>query len=74
MKAAYSVMLEDGTEIVASAEHQFLTRLDWKHVVGAESGPLRGPYLTCNNKLLDPGGFVTHLRSTTTIDSDIYAA
>jgi hypothetical protein len=34
MKAAYSVTLEDGTKIVASAEHRFLTRLGWKQMVG----------------------------------------
>ena len=58
IKPAYVVTLEDGAEIVASAEHRFLTRLGWKHVVGAEHGLLRRPHLTRNNKLLGPGGFV----------------
>jgi len=57
-KLAYRVTLNDGTELVASGDHRFLTRRGkWKHVVGAEWGPLRRPHLTLNDKLLGPGGF-----------------
>jgi DNA repair photolyase len=55
---AYAVTLEDGTELVASDEHRFLTRRGWKHVIGTESGPLQRPHLTLNSKLLGPGGCV----------------
>jgi DNA repair photolyase len=58
IKPAYAVTLEDGTEIVASAEHRFLTGRGWKHVIGAEWGPLQRPHLTLNSKLLGPGGDV----------------
>ena len=30
--------LEDGTELLASDEHRFLTRRGWKHVIGSENG------------------------------------
>ena len=26
--------LEDGTELIASEDHRFLTRRGWKHVIG----------------------------------------
>jgi DNA repair photolyase len=58
IKPAYAVTLEDGTEIIASAEHRFLTRRGWKHVIGAEQGPLQRPHLTLNSRLMGPGGCV----------------
>ncbi len=58
IKPAYVVTLEDGTELVASAEHRFLTGRGWKHVLGAERGPLQRPHLTLTSKLLGPGGCV----------------
>jgi DNA repair photolyase len=55
IKPAYAVSLEDGTELIASGEHRFLTGRGWKHVIGAEQGPLQRPHLTLNSKLLGPG-------------------
>jgi DNA repair photolyase len=57
IKPAYAVTLEDGTELVASAEHRFLTSRGWKHVIGAEQGPLQRPHVTLNSKMIGPGGF-----------------
>jgi DNA repair photolyase len=54
-KDAYRVTLEDGTELVASGDHRFLTKRGWKHVTGAMSGPLQRPYLTSNDKLMGVG-------------------
>ena len=45
-KDAYRVTLEDGTELIASGDHRFLTERGWKYVIGAEQGPLQRPYLT----------------------------
>jgi DNA repair photolyase len=50
-KPAYRVTLADGTELVASADHRFLTGRGWKHVTGAMSGPDQRPYLTTNDEL-----------------------
>jgi DNA repair photolyase len=58
IKPAYAISLEDGTELVASAEHRFLTGRGWKHVIGTEQGPLQRPHLTLNSKMLGPGGCV----------------
>ena len=51
-KRAYRLTIEDGTEIIASGDHRFLTERGWKHVTGAEQGPHRRPFLTENNALL----------------------
>jgi DNA repair photolyase len=55
MKPAYRVTLEDGTRLIASGDHRFLTERGWKHVTGAEQGPEQRPFLTINNKLMGPG-------------------
>ena len=57
-KRAYRVTLDDGTELIASADHRFLTDRGWKHVVGAEQGAGRRPFLTERNSLLGVGTFV----------------
>ena len=57
VKPAYRITLEDGTELVASGDHRFLTQRGWKHVTGAEQGPDRRPFLTTNNKLMGFGRF-----------------
>ena len=59
VKPAVRVTLEDGTELVASGDHRFLTGRGWKHVTGSEWGPLRRAHLTINDKLLGLGGFAT---------------
>jgi DNA repair photolyase len=57
VKPAYRITLEDGTRLVGSGDHRFLTERGWKHVTGAEQGPDQRPFLTTNNKLMGFGGF-----------------
>jgi DNA repair photolyase len=57
VKPGYRITLEDGTKLVASGDHRFLTERGWKHVTGAEQGPDQRPFLTTNNKLMGFGGF-----------------
>jgi DNA repair photolyase len=57
VKSAYRVTLEDGTTLISSGDHRFLTQRGWKHVTGAEQGPDQRPFLTTNNKLMGFGGF-----------------
>ncbi len=64
VKPAYRVTLEDGTQLVCSGDHRFLTERGWKHVTGAESGPLQRPFLTINNKLMGVGGFAEPPKDT----------
>ena len=60
-KPAHRVTLADGTEIVASGDHRFLTGRGWKHVTGAMSGRDQRPYLTPNDSLLGFGRTVQTL-------------
>ncbi len=64
VKPAYRVILEDGTQLVCSGDHRFLTERGWKHVTGAECGPLQRPFLTVNNKLMGVGGFAEPPKET----------
>jgi DNA repair photolyase len=57
VKPAHRVVLEDGTELVASGDHRFLTDRGWRHVLGAEQGAPRRPHLTTNVSMLGTGRF-----------------
>jgi DNA repair photolyase len=54
---AYRIELADGTRLVASADHRFLTNRGWKNVVGTDHGRARRSHLTTNNHLLGTGAF-----------------
>jgi DNA repair photolyase len=56
IKPAYRVTLEDGTELVASGDHRFLTARGWKHVTNNAPGRDRA-HLTLNDKLIGTGAF-----------------
>lgn len=47
--------MEDGTAIVASGDHRFLTDRGWKHVTGTTAGRDRRPHLTPHDELLGFG-------------------
>ena len=53
-KPAYRVRLADGTELVASGDHRFLTERGWKFVA-ASGGPGQRPLLTRNTTLMGLG-------------------
>ncbi len=53
-KPAYRVHLADGTELVASGDHRFLTERGWTFVAKNE-GPGQPPSLTLNNTLMGFG-------------------
>jgi DNA repair photolyase len=55
IKPAYRIVLADGTELVASGDHRFLSDRGWKHVTGAMGGAEQRPYLTTNNSLMGFG-------------------
>ena len=50
VKPAYRVLLEDGTELIASGDHRFLTERGWKHV-SSGTGMTRSE-LTRRDKLM----------------------
>jgi DNA repair photolyase len=55
VKPAHRVSLADGTTLVASGDHRFLTGRGWKHVTGTGSGAGQRPHLTTNDELLGFG-------------------
>jgi len=55
IKPAYRIALEDGTELVASGDHRFLTDRGWKYVTGTEHGAARRPHLTQVDRLMGEG-------------------
>jgi len=62
LSPAYRLTLDDDTELVASADHRFLTRRGWKQVTGNEpAGPRRR--LSASDQLLGPGHLASHRRN-----------
>lgn len=57
VQPAFRVTLADGTTLVASADHRFLSYRGWKHVTGFEQGRDRRPHLTLNDELSGIGRF-----------------
>jgi DNA repair photolyase len=63
IKPAFRTTLEDGTTLVTSGDHRFLTERGWKFVIGTEQGRLRRPHLTTSNKLMGTGAFSRPVRT-----------
>ncbi|MFJ8911973.1 intein-containing Rv2578c family radical SAM protein [Amycolatopsis sp. NPDC102389] len=55
LKPAYRVTLDDGTSIVASGDHRFLTGRGWKHVTGTRFGAAQRPHLVGGTELVGVG-------------------
>ncbi len=57
VKPAYRVVLEDGTELITSGDHRFLSNRGWKHVENTPSHEPDRPHLTPDNSLAGTGAF-----------------
>jgi DNA repair photolyase len=57
VKPAYRLTLRDGTQLIASGEHRFLTDRGWRYVAERERG--RQTVLSVGDKLVGTGGFAT---------------
>jgi DNA repair photolyase len=58
-KPAYAITLADGTRLVASADHRFLTERGWKFVTNSQRGKTDRAHLTLNNTLMGTGRFAS---------------
>ncbi len=56
-RPAYRTVLDDGTALISSGDHRFLSDRGWKHVTGSEQGPDRRPHLAPSDTLLGIGRF-----------------
>ncbi len=56
VRRAYRVALTDGTVLVASGDHRFLTQRGWKHVTGTQRGRRPRPHLTHTDVVVGIGG------------------
>jgi DNA repair photolyase len=66
IKPAWRLTLADGTALVASGDHRFLTERGWKFVTGAEQGQARRRHLTLTNKLMGTGAFAAMVEKDAT--------
>jgi DNA repair photolyase len=55
VKPACRITLADGTQLVASGDHRFLSDRGWQHVTGAAPGRQQRPHLTPSSTLLGVG-------------------
>ena len=58
IKPVYRITLDDGTCLVAGADHRFLTERGWKFVTDSANGKQR-MHLTTGNKLMGTGAFAS---------------
>lgn len=54
VKPAYRLRLDNGTELIASADHRFLSEHGWKHLTGYHPGGPRRR-LSSSDRLMGPG-------------------
>ncbi len=63
-KAAYRVGLEDGTELITSGDHRFLTERGWKYVMRSPRSDRVRPRLATNDHLVGTGAFAEQQAET----------
>ena len=61
VKPSFRVILADGTELIASGDHRFLSDRGWTHVTNA---PGQRPHLTPQNHLVGTGAFARQYEET----------
>jgi DNA repair photolyase len=59
IKSAFRISVEDGSTLIASGDHRFLTERGWTYVTGETNDERRRPHLTPGNSLLGLGGFAS---------------
>ncbi len=57
VRPAFRTTLADGTQLITSGDHRFMSDRGWKYVTGTGRREGSRPHLTVNNKLLGTGRF-----------------
>ena len=65
VKPAHRLVLEDGTELITSGDHRFLSDRGWKHVLNNPRSEPDRPHLTTNNRLVGTGAFAAQPADST---------
>jgi len=60
----YKIIMNDGTEVICSSNHKWLSNRGWKYTTGMEWGKLRRPHLTSNNYIMGSGNLINLLPET----------
>ena len=55
VRPALRVTCSDGSTVIASPDHRFLTDQGWKYITAAEQGTMQRPHLTLNNRVIGLG-------------------
>jgi DNA repair photolyase len=64
VKPAYRVRLVDGTELITSGDHRFLSTRGWKHVRQSDVAPEQRPALSVGSRLVGSGRFAVQPEHT----------
>jgi DNA repair photolyase len=64
IKPAHRVVLEDGTELITSGDHRFLSNRGWKHVLDSAPYERDRPHLAKNDHLVGTGAFASQPEET----------
>ena len=56
-RLAFRVTLDDGTQLITSGDHRFLSDRGWKHVTNTRASLPDRPHLTTTNHLVGTGAF-----------------
>ena len=63
-KPAINIVMENGTQVICSPDHRWLTNRGWKHTMGAMQGKGRQPYLTLANRIFGIGKILDPVKET----------
>jgi DNA repair photolyase len=73
VKEAFRVVLEDGTELVASGDHRFLTPRGWRFVAGPERGAGGVPHLSVGSEVVSAAALALSAREPAAVSNGVHA-
>lgn len=68
-KPSYKVTLENGTELICSGDHRWLTNRGWKYTTGSTTGNERRSFITTKNRIM---GFSSCIDTSMWKETEMY--